>query len=118
MVFRKPGTLLPLEQSVLEIAVRAGAEGTYGFALAQELAAASNDRRLVAHGTMYKALDRLSKNGLLLATWEDPELAQQAGRPRRRIYTITGLGERALAGGYLRMEGEPEPRRKLGESPT
>jgi DNA-binding PadR family transcriptional regulator len=118
MVFRKPGTLLPLEQSVLEIAVRAGADGTYGFALAQELAAVANDRRLVAHGTMYKALDRLSKNGLLLATWEDPELAQQAGRPRRRMYRITGLGERALAGGYLHIDGEPEGGRWPGESPA
>jgi DNA-binding PadR family transcriptional regulator len=114
MVFRKPGTLLPLEASILGVAQQAGAAGTYGFALATDLAARSGDRHLAAHGTMYKALDRLSRNGLLDSSWEAPEIAEAAGRPRRKIYRITGAGARALEGGYLRMDAPGT----LGESPA
>jgi DNA-binding PadR family transcriptional regulator len=46
-------------------------------------------------GTVYPALGRLEKEGWLTSRLEDVDPAQ-AGRPARRIYTITGLGlERA-----------------------
>jgi DNA-binding PadR family transcriptional regulator len=54
-------------------------------------------RRLTAHGTLYKALERLERAGLLTSTWEDPAVAADQGRPRRRLYQVTALGERALA---------------------
>ena len=96
MVFRQPGTLLPIERQILEVAVRRGPEGMYGFALANELAGESRDRALVAHGTLYKALDRMRRAGLLTARWEDADVAAQAGRPRRRMYTVTAHGVTAL----------------------
>ena len=96
MVFRKKGTLLDLERRVLEIAVARGANGVYGFALAQELAGEQGETKLVSHGTMYKVLDRLRRQGLLAAEWEDPEAAEAEGRPRRRIYQVTGAGVQAL----------------------
>jgi DNA-binding PadR family transcriptional regulator len=53
-------------------------------------------RGLTAHGTLYKALDRMERMGLLESRWEDPEVAAAQGRPRRRLYRVTGQGERAL----------------------
>ena len=57
-------------------------------------------RSLTAHGTLYKALGRLEEFGLLASRWEDAAAAE--GRPRRRLYELTGQGaqaaERALAG--------------------
>ena len=97
MVFRKKGTLLELERQILEVAVARGAGGIYGFSLAQELAGERGETKLISHGTMYKALDRLRREGLLSAEWEDHEIAEAAGRPRRRIYHVTGAGVRALA---------------------
>ena len=47
-------------------------------------------------GTVYPALRRLEKNGLVLAHWEDRELSVQAGRPRRRYYEITAQGLESL----------------------
>jgi hypothetical protein len=35
--------------------------------------------------------------GLLASEWEDPDLAVAEGRPRRRLYEVTGEGERAYA---------------------
>jgi len=91
VVYRKAGSLLALERSVLEVAARRGVEGVYGFLLAQELAESGGSDRLVAHGTLYKALDRMRRAGLLTAVWEDPDAAASGSshtavsRPARRI---------------------------------
>lgn len=97
---RKAGTLLPLEISILETALdlrRRGEEEFHGFAVAKEIAEREEARTLTAHGTLYKALARMQRAGLLGSGWEDPDTAAAAGRPRRRLYRLTGLGEQALA---------------------
>ena len=97
---RKPGVILPLEASILGTAVelaRAGVEEFHGFELAKRLRDDEGRRNLTAHGTLYKALTRMEKAGLLSSTWEDPDLASAEGRPRRRLYTITTEGRVAYA---------------------
>lgn len=68
----------------------------YGFALAEELGSADDVRRLLGHGTLYKALSRLEAWGLLESRWEDVDTSQE-GRPRRRLYRLTELAAPALA---------------------
>jgi PadR family transcriptional regulator len=97
---RKPGSLLPLETSILAAGLafrQRGQSAFHGFLVAKELQADTGARRLTAHGTLYKALDRLEQAGLVRSHWEDPEPAAQEGRPRRRLYEVTPTGERALA---------------------
>src|SRR4051812_31504345 len=92
---RKPGTLLPLETEILGVALsmRRSGHGTFhGFGLAQTMREQSGSRALTGHGTLYKALGRLEEFGLLSSRWEDPEAAE--GRPRRRLYELTGQGAR------------------------
>ena len=60
---------------------------------AKSLQQANGSRQLTAHGTLYKALSRLETAGLLVSQWEDPA---PEGRPRRRLYSVTGAGEHAL----------------------
>jgi PadR family transcriptional regulator, regulatory protein PadR len=100
---RKPGTLLPLEIEILEVALsmlRSGHATFHGFGLAQTMREQSGSRSLTAHGTLYKALGRLEDFGLVTSRWEDA--AAVDGRPRRRLYELTSQGthvtERALAG--------------------
>jgi DNA-binding PadR family transcriptional regulator len=90
---RKHGTILPLEEAILEHGVTN--EPFYGFALARALSGGGS--ALTAHGTLYKALTRMAAAGLIEATWEDAEVAEAEGRPRRRLYRVTGDGARALA---------------------
>jgi PadR family transcriptional regulator PadR len=100
VVRRKRGTLLPLEISILEAALvlrRGNHDEFHGFAMAKELRERADARSLTGHGTLYKALDRMERAGLLESSWEDPETAIAASRPRRRLYRVTGLGEQALA---------------------
>ena len=100
---RKPGTLLPLETEILEVAqsmLHSGQATFHGFGLAQAMREQSSSRSLTAHGTLYKALGRLEEFGLLTSRWEDAAAAE--GRPRRRLYELTRQGahaaEQALAG--------------------
>jgi DNA-binding PadR family transcriptional regulator len=93
---RKPGTLLPLETEILEAALsllRAGHATFHGFGLAHTMREQRGSRSLTAHGTLYKALGRLEEFGLLTSRWEDAAAAE--GRPRRRLYELTGEGARA-----------------------
>ena len=109
---RKAGTLLPLETEILEVAlsmVRSGHATFHGFGLAQTMREQSGSRALTGHGTLYKALSRLEEFGLLTSRWEDAPAA--GGRPRRRLYELTGQGahvaEQALAERADRAPGRP-----------
>jgi len=98
MARRRPGTLFPIEVDILEtgLALQARDGSFYGFALARQISE-SDSSALTAHGTLYKALSRMAESGVLEASWEDPSSAESEGRPRRRLYTVTAEGERALA---------------------
>jgi DNA-binding PadR family transcriptional regulator len=112
-VFRRPGTLLPLERRVLELAVERAPERVYGFSLAQALAERDGTTRLVAHGTLYKALDRMRRAGLLAAEWEDAAVAAAEGRPRRGVSELTAAGRQALADAP-----QPAPRPGWSQAPA
>lgn len=108
---RRAGSLMPLEAEILDAALRlkrAGEDRFHGFALAKVMADAERGSTLTAHGTLYKALGRLEKAGLLESDWEDPDAAAEEGRPRRRLYTVTGAGQLALAAHRIEnTHGEP-----------
>ncbi len=90
---RKPGTLLPLETEILEVALsmlRSRQATFHGFGLAQTMREQGGSRSLTAHGTLYKALSRLEEFGVLTSRWEDAAAVE--GRPRRRLYELTTQG--------------------------
>ena len=91
--------MVPLEAAVLTAGLDLRSEGQpefHGFLLAKAIRANDHARGLTAHETLYKALDRMERMGLLESRWEAPDIAAAAGRPRRRLYRVTGQGERAL----------------------
>jgi len=115
---RKKGVLIPIEAAILRCAVdlqRRGEPEFHGFFIARELRDGDEARRLTAHGTLYKALDRLEKAGFVQSRWEDPEAAASEGRPRRRLYQVTGLGERVAAES---RRASPAPLPKPGLEPA
>jgi len=92
---RKPGSLVPLETSILWAAARLRAGESpefYGYQIAKHLAGVSDRRLLTAYGTLYRALGRLEQMGLLQSHWEDPQVAADGKRPGRRLYRLTGAG--------------------------
>jgi PadR family transcriptional regulator, regulatory protein PadR len=57
----------------------------------------------LASGTLYPILMRLEQAGWLESQWEteDPHIL---GRPRRRFYRVTGLGENRAKAAHREME--------------
>jgi len=97
---RKADVLIPLEVAILEAAAdlqRSGQPEAHGYRLATLVQDIRHARRLTAYGTLYKALTRLQRDGLLASRWEDPQQAADEGRPRRRFYRLTLEGEGELA---------------------
>jgi transcriptional regulator len=63
----------------------------HGYGIIDELRRRSDDTFDLPEGTVYPALHRLERAGLLTSRWQ-----QQAGR-RRRVYELTPKGRAELA---------------------
>lgn len=118
---RKPGTLVPLEVEILKVAVARAATDQaefHGFELAKLIAENERSGTLLAHGTLYKALNRLAESGMLTSDWEEAAIALSDGRPRRRLYRITIRGEQAAAAAVAAEASHRVPVGRLGLEPT
>ena len=108
---------MPLEGKILEVALsmlRSGQATFHGFGLAQTMREQRGSRALTSHGTLYKALSRLEEFGLVSSRWEDAAAAE--GRPRRRLYELTGQGARVAE--RARAEPATAPSRPLAPRPA
>jgi DNA-binding PadR family transcriptional regulator len=65
-------------------------EPAHGYAMLQRLKQRSGGTFDLAEGTIYPALHRLERDGLLSSSW-----SVQSGR-RRRVYRVTRAGRSAL----------------------
>jgi DNA-binding PadR family transcriptional regulator len=68
------------------------AEPAHGYGILARLREMSGGTFDLPEGTIYPALHRLQRNGLLESAWES------GGGRRRRVYRLTGRGREALAG--------------------
>jgi DNA-binding PadR family transcriptional regulator len=66
----------------------------YGYELVGELRRRSDGVLDLPEGTVYPALRRLERRGLISGRWVETD-----GGPRRRYYALTRDGERALVTG-------------------
>lgn len=117
---RKAGTLLPLEAEILDAALRlnrSGEQRFHGFGIAKVIAEGDETSTLTSHGTLYKALGRLEAAGLLSSDWEDADAAAEQGRPRRRLYEVTGATQVALAEHRLQTSRSAPLGRAAWETP-
>jgi PadR family transcriptional regulator, regulatory protein PadR len=63
----------------------------HGYALAQQIKRMSNDLLEIEEGTLYPALQRLLKAGLVKAEW-----GVSATKRKIRIYSVTAAGKKDL----------------------
>ena len=64
--------------------------------IAKRLSDVADRKLLTAYGTLYRALARLEKMGLLQSRWEDPEIPARENRPGRRLYALTAAAETTI----------------------
>ena len=64
------------------------------------------DQTGLPSGTVYPALGRLERDGLVKSAWENDQDAHAEGRPARRYYEITAAGNRALNAARERLTAQ------------
>lgn len=74
--------------TTIQVLYAVAAGSRYGFDIM--------DRTALPSGTVYPALSRLERVGLLRAKWENHRVAQEEKRPPRKYYQITKDGQRRL----------------------
>ena len=86
-----PASLLPLPAATFHILMALAAEDRHGYAIIQEVARRTNNNLRLGAGTLYRSLQRMLEQGLILETGDRPDPASNDGR--RRYYRITKFGE-------------------------
>ncbi len=85
-----PDALLPLPPSTFHILLAVAAEDRHGYAVIQDIAARMDGELKLSAGTLYRSIQRMLEQGLIVETTERP--APELDDERRRYYRITPFG--------------------------
>jgi DNA-binding PadR family transcriptional regulator len=86
-------SLLPLPEATFHILCALADSDRHGYAIIQDVAWRSRGEVQLAAGTLYRSIQRMREQGLILETRERP--APGLDDERRRYYRITDLGSAA-----------------------
>ena len=102
MTNRSPSELLPLPVAQLHILLALATGDKHGYAIMREVEVLTQGEVTMGPGTLYGAVKKMLKAGMIEESDErpDPELDDE----RRRYYRLTGLGGRVLDAEVSRME--------------
>lgn len=82
--------LLPLPSAAFHILMALAAEDRHGYAIIQDVAARTGGELKLSAGTLYRSIQRMLEQGLILETRERP--SPELDDERRRYYRITPFG--------------------------
>jgi DNA-binding PadR family transcriptional regulator len=84
------GSFLPLPSATFHILLAVADEDRHGYAIIQDVAARTGGELKLSAGTLYRSIQRMLEQGLIVEPRErpDPELDDE----RRRYYRITPFG--------------------------
>jgi DNA-binding PadR family transcriptional regulator len=85
-----PESLLPLPSAVFHILMSLADEDRHGYAIIQDVAARTSGELKLSAGTLYRSIQRMLEQGLIVETRERP--APEEDDERRRYYRITPGG--------------------------
>jgi DNA-binding PadR family transcriptional regulator len=90
-VDREAAGFLPLPRATFHILVAVADQDRHGYAIIQDVAARTNGELKLSPGTLYRSIQRMLEDGLIVEPRERP--APRQDDERRRYYRITPLGE-------------------------
>jgi DNA-binding PadR family transcriptional regulator len=89
-----PGTnaqsLLPLAPATFHILLSLAAGDKHGYAIIQDVTTRTNNQLKLGAGTLYRSLQRMLEEGLILETGDRP--TPELDDERRRYYRLTVFG--------------------------
>ena len=86
----KPESLLPLPPATFHILMAVSDEDRHGYAIIQDVAARTGGELKLSAGTLYRSIQRMLEQGLIVETSDRP--APEFDDERRRYYRITKYG--------------------------
>jgi DNA-binding PadR family transcriptional regulator len=89
-----PASLLPLPNAAFHILLAVADEDRHGYAIIQDVAARTSGALKLSPGTLYRSIQRMLEQGLLVEPRQRP--LPELDDERRRYYRITPFG-RAVA---------------------
>lgn len=85
-----PDSMLPLPPSTFHILVAVADDDRHGYAIIQDIATRTGGELKLSAGTLYRSIQRMLEQGLIVETHERP--APELDDERRRYYRITPFG--------------------------
>jgi len=107
--------LLPLPTATFHILMAVADEPRHGYAIIQDVAARTNGAMKLGAGTLYRSVQRMLEQGLILETRERP--APEDDDERRRYYRLTGFGAATARAETRRLAGLVRLARASGLAP-
>src|ERR1700722_14951002 len=111
----QPQSFLPLPSATFHILMAVTEEDRHGYAIIQDVAARTGGELKLSAGTLYRSIQRMLEQGLILETQERP--APDLDDERRRYYRITPLGSAVAKAEAARMSKLVRWARALGFAP-
>lgn len=86
-----PADLLPLPPATFHILLAVADEDRHGYAIIQDVAARTGGELKLSAGTLYRSVQRMLEQGLIVEPRNRP--APELDDERRRYYRITAFGK-------------------------
>jgi DNA-binding PadR family transcriptional regulator len=86
----QPASLLPLPAATFHILMALSSEDRHGYAIIQDVEQRTGGALRLSAGTLYRSIQRMLEQGLLVETSDRP--APELDDERRRYYRITPFG--------------------------
>ena len=85
-----PSSLLPLPPATFHILMSVAEDDRHGYAIIQDVAARTRGELKLSAGTLYRSIQRMLEQGLLIEPRDRP--SPEEDDERRRYYRITPFG--------------------------
>ena len=108
-------TLLPLQPATFHILVSLGDGERHGYAIIQDIAARTGGEIKLSAGTLYRSIQRMLEQGLIVESRRRP--AADVDDERRRYYRITEFGSRVMRAELRRLASLIKLARARGFAP-
>src|SRR5687768_6175303 len=95
--------LLPLPPATFHILMAVSDEDRHGYAIIQQIAARTDEAIRMSAGTLYRSIQRMVEQGLIVEVDERP--APDEDDERRRYYRITKFGTVVARAETRRLQG-------------
>jgi len=111
----QPESFLPLAAATFHILMAVAEEDRHGYAIIQDVVARTGGELRLSAGTLYRSIQRMLEQGLIVETRERP--APELDDERRRYYRITPLGSAVAKAETARLAKLVRLARSMGFAP-